>query len=121
MHSHLINMLELHLLPIYFHQKTNGNGKPPTNEEKIYSYHNSLSSKKLFADSKPSYQPARAALTVYIINRRQMAMDSLEGIRDKSIPTTIPCPDSKPSHQRARAALTFFIINRRQMAMGSLQ
>ena len=31
-------------------------------------------------DSKPS------ALTVYIIIRRRMAMDSLEGMRDQSIP-----------------------------------
>jgi len=50
-----------------------------------------------------------------------MAMESLKGIRDKSIPTTIPCPDSKPSHQPARAALTSFIINRRHMAMDSLE
>ena len=33
----------------------------------------------------------RAPLTSYIINRRGMAMDSLKQIRDKSIPTTIPC------------------------------
>jgi len=29
-----------------------------------------------------------------------MAMDSLEGMRDKSIPKTSACPDSNPSHQR---------------------
>ena len=46
---------------------------------------------------------------------------SLEGMRDKSIPTTIPCPDSKPSNQRARAALTVYIIVRRRMAMDSLE
>ena len=50
-----------------------------------------------------------------------MVMDSLKRIRDKSIPTTIPCPDSLPSYQRTRAALTIYIINRRRMAMDSLQ
>ena len=80
-------MLELHLRPIYFHQKTNGNGKPPINEGKIYSNNNSLSSKNFFPDSKPSHQRNRAALTSYIINRRWVAMFSLEWMRDNSIPT----------------------------------
>jgi len=50
-----------------------------------------------------------------------MKMDSLERIRDKSIPTTIPCPDSKPTHPKGRAALTFYIINQRWMAKASLE
>ena len=50
-----------------------------------------------------------------------MAIDSLEGMRDKSIPTTIPYPDSEPSYQCTRAALTDYIINRRRMAMDSLE
>jgi len=42
-------------------------------------------------DSSPSYQRARAALTIYIIERRRMTMDSLKGMRKTSVPTTIPC------------------------------
>ena len=69
----------------------------------------------------PSYGRATAALTGYIISRRRMAMDSRERMRNKSIPTTIPCRNSPPSYQRAGAALTSYIINRRGMAMDSLQ
>jgi len=50
-----------------------------------------------------------------------MAKASIKRIRDKSIPTTIPCPDSKPSYKQARAALTVYIIIRRRMAMDSLE
>ena len=48
-------------------------------------------------------------------------MESLERMRDKSIPTTIPFPDSQPSYQRTRAALTHYIINRKQKAMEILE
>ena len=37
-------------------------------------------------DSLPSYLPARAALTSYIINRRWVPINRLERMRDKSIP-----------------------------------
>ena len=50
-------------------------------------------------DSKPSCQWTRAALTAYIINRRWVAMESLEQIRDKAIPKAVPWSDSQPSYQ----------------------
>ena len=60
-------------------------GQPQKNKGQNHSNNNAL------LGTEPSYKRARAALTAYIINKRRMAMESLERMRDKSIPTPIPC------------------------------
>ena len=103
-HSHLINGLELHLHTIL------------STEDRC----------QWTASHKSGTIQLRTQflvriLTHYVINRRRMIIDSLERIRDKSIPPAIPCPDSYPSYQWTRAALTVYIINRRRMAMDSVE
>ena len=89
-HRHLINGLELHIHTILSTEDRWWRAASK-DKRKIHSNNNSLAK---FIAILATDQRTRAALTHYIINKRRMSLGSLDRMRDKSLPTTIPCPDS---------------------------